>query len=181
VIGRRELFGSAIAGVALITASEARACIIVPTPKAKPFRSSQCERQIYEIVDFMNLAPGLSMSEIEKWVDDRDIDVAYEYPVSQNVGGVLYNYMFFKEYKMSGGKLDAKPIRVAEINLVRQTKNQAAFQFTLEREQFFPADDEGCDGLFTHDEYVGKTQTAFIARFLNNKLESFREFEEWFA
>ena len=181
MIGRRVLLGASVIGASFIASSTAEACSIIATPKAKSFKASVCEQQIYDLVAFLNKAPSLSRVEIEKWVDDRGVDVYYEYPLSQNVGGVLYNYLFFQEYHISGGKPDPKPMQVSDVNLIRQVKNQAAYQFTIDRTQFFPADEEGCKGLFTHDEYFGATKTAFIAKFLNNKMTDFREFPEWFV
>src|SRR3546814_1010192 len=94
----------------------------------------------------MNEAPSLPPGAVSDWVDSRAIEVEVEYPVSENVGGALYNYLFFREYRISGGKLDPDPIRLKEINLIRNVKNHASFQFTLTRNQFSPADDEGCNG-----------------------------------
>lgn len=181
MIGRRELLGIGAVGATLFASSAAQACTIVPPPKIKPFRRNECEQQIHDLVAFMNEAPNLSAKAVSDWVDRRDIDVEFEYPLSENVGGVLYNYLFFREYKISGGKIDPNPIKLKEINLIRHVGNKAAFQFTLVRNQFFPADLEGCNGLFTHEEYFGETETAFIARYSNNKLNSFRDFPEWFV
>ncbi|MBE1525617.1 hypothetical protein GGC65_000073 [Sphingopyxis sp. OAS728] len=181
VIGRRELLWMGAAGATLFASPATQACTIIPPEKAKPFRRGECERQIHDLIAFMNEAPSLSSDAVSEWVDARDVDVEFEYPVSENVGGGLYNYLFFREYRISGGKLDPDPIKIKEINLIRNVKNHASFQFTLTRNQFFPADDEGCNGLFTHGEYFKKTDTAFIARFFNNRLKSFRDFPEWFA
>ena len=181
MIGRRAFLGVSVIGASLAASSTTEACSIVATQKAKAFQASICEQQIYDLVAFLNKASTLSRGEVEKWVDDRDVSVYYEYPLSQNVGGVLYNYLFFQEYRISGGKPDPKPMQISDVNLIRKVKNQAAFQFTLDRTQFFPADDEGCNGLFTHGEYFAETKTAFIAKFLNNKLTDFRDFPEWFV
>lgn len=181
MIGRRALLGIGATGAALFASSATQACTIIPAPKAKPFRRGMCEQQIHDLIAFMNKAPSLSPDAVSDWVDARAIEVEFEYPVSENVGGVLYNYLFFREYRISGGKLDPDPIKLKEINLIRNVKSHASFQFTLTRNQFFPADDEGCNGLFTHGEYFQKTDTAFIARFFNNRLKSFRDFPEWFA
>lgn len=181
MIGRREVLGIGAVGATLFASSAVQACTIVPSAKAKPFRRIECERQIHDLVAFMNEAPNLSAEAVSDWVDTRGIDVEFDYPLSENVDGVLYNYLFFREYKISEGKIDPDPIKIKEINLVRHVENKAAFQFTLVRNKFFPADFEGCNGLFTHDEYFVKTETSFIARFLNNKLNSFRDFPEWFV
>ncbi|WP_172705093.1 hypothetical protein [Sphingomonas sp. LH128] len=181
MIGRREALGIAAVGATLFASSAAQACTIVPPAKAEPFRRIECERQIHDLVAFMNEAPNLSAEAVSRWVDTRGIDVEFEYPLSENVGGASYNYLFFREYKISAGKIDPEDIAIKEINLVRHVGNRAALQFTLIRNQFFPADSEGCNGLFTHDEYFEKTETAFIARFLNNNLKSFRDFPEWFV
>lgn len=181
MIGRRGLLGFGAVGAALVASSATQACTIVPLPKAKPFGRSECEQQINDLVDFMNEAPNLAAEAVSDWVDRRGINVDFEYPLSENVGGPAYNYLFFREYRISEGKIDPDPIKLKEINLIRHVGNQSAFQFTLVRNQFFSADPEGCNGLFIHDEYFGKTETAFIARFLNNKLNSFRDFPEWFV
>lgn len=181
MIGRRELLGMGAVGATLLASPATHACTMVPAAKVKPFRRAECEQQIRDLVAFMNEAPSLSADAVSDWVDRHGIDVEFEYPLSKNVGGVLYNYLFFQEYRISGGKIDPDPIKIKEINLVRHLDNKAAFEFTLIRNQFFPADFEGCNGLFTHDEYFGKTETAFIARFFNNTLRSFRDFPEWFV
>ncbi|MBO9580602.1 MAG: hypothetical protein J7498_06890 [Sphingobium sp.] len=178
---RRELLGVGAVASVLLASSAANACTILPTVKAKALRLAECERQIHELVAFMNQAPGLSQDVVSEWVDRRNINVYYEYPVSENVGGSLYNYLFFREFRISGGKLDPDPIKIKEINLIRHLGGNSALQFTLIRNQFFPEDLEGCNGLFTHGDYFDKTETAFIARFFNNKLMSFRDFPEWFV
>src|SRR3546814_417462 len=181
VMGRRELMSIGAVGATLFVSSATKACTVLPTARVKPFRRAECEQQIHDLIAFMNEAPSLPPGAVSDWVDSRAIEVEVEYPVSENVGGALYNYLFFREYRISGGKLDPDPIRLKEINLIRNVKNHASFQFTLTRNQFSPADDEGCNGLFTHGEYFRKTDTAFIARFFNNRLKSFYDFPEWFA
>ena len=72
--------------------------------KPKPFRRRECEQPIHELVAFMNEAPSLSADAVTEWVDARDIEVDCDYPVSKNVGGVLYTFLFFQEFRMWGRK-----------------------------------------------------------------------------
>src|SRR3546814_12034881 len=76
----------------------------------------------------MNEAPSLPPGAVSDWVDSRAIEVEVEYPVSENVGGALYNYLFFREYRISGGKLDPDPIRLTELNLIRNVQNHASLR-----------------------------------------------------
>lgn len=179
--GRRTIL---LAAAALVTAgagaAQAGACSLTGTRRARPFRRHACERQLEELVRMLNEAPSMPAGAVEAWYEDRrfevddeilwtDSDVTVEVPV------------FLRTYRLAAGKLDSKPIRLVDLDLVRQRRNRAAFAFALKRYSYHPADPEGCNGMFTHDEYWGNEQTGYIATFVDNRLERLREFQEWFA
>ena len=175
MIGRREMLAATAAGIgAIASASGADACTLIATRRAKPFRSSTCERQIRQIVDFANLAHAKTDEEVAAWAEKTGIDAQYD-------GDDFDNNRVLQTMRISDGKVDLKPIRILEINLLRQLGNRASYQFTLRRNQFSAADDEGCNGLFTHGEFYSDVDTAFLAWFEDNEFQGFREFPEWYV
>jgi hypothetical protein len=122
----------------------------------------------------------MSAEAVEAWYEERGFEVDDEM-LSAGPDGNMEVPAFLRTYRLSDGKLDSKPIRLAELDLVRQRGSRAAFAFTLKRYSYHAADPEGCNGMLTHDEYWGEEQTGYIATFVNNRLEQLREFPEWFA
>lgn len=178
--GRRTIL---LAGAALFATSagagQAGACSLTAT-RARPFRRAECERQIEELVRMLNEAPSMPAGKVEAWYEERQFEVDDEMLWSEaNV--TVEVPAFLRSYRLSAGKLDSKPIRLTELQLVRQRKSQAAFAFTLKRHSYHPADPEGCNGMFVHEEYWGDEEAGYIATFVNNRLERLREFPEWFA
>jgi hypothetical protein len=178
--GRRAILLVAAALVAAASgAGPAGACSLTGT-RSRPFRRRACEDELEELVRILNEAPSMSAEAVEAWYEERQFEVDDEM-LWQEEGERVEVADFLRTYRLSDGKLDSKPIRLVELELVRQRKNRAAFAFVLKRHSYHAADPEGCNGLFTHDEYWGDSQSGYIATFVNNRLERLREFPEWFA
>jgi hypothetical protein len=178
--GRRTIL---LAGAALLAAAAGArptdACSLTGT-RTRPFRRGACEDELEELVRILNEAPSMSEEAVEAWYAERQFEVDHDL-LWQEEGKTVEVADFLRTYRLSDGKLDSKPIRLVELELVRQRKNRAAFAFVLKRHSYHAADPEGCNGLFAHDEYWGDEQTGYIATFVNNRVERLREFPEWFA
>ena len=179
--GRRAIL---VAGAALLAAAggagRAAACSLTASRRPRPFRRGECERAVEALVRMLNEAHSIPEEAVEKWYSERRFEIENDL-LTPDAEGLTHEVDFIRDYRMSGGKLDSKPIRLVELELVRQRGNRAAFAFALKRYSYHPADPEGCNGLFTHDEYWGEEQTGYIATFLDNRLRQLRGFPEWFA
>jgi hypothetical protein len=172
-----------LAGAALLAATagagRAQACSLTGT-RSRPFRRSACEEELAELVRILNAAPSMSEAAVEAWYEERQFEVDDDL-LEEQEGNIVDVPGFLRSYRLADGKLDSKPIRLVEVELVRQRGNRAAFAFTLKRHSYHAADPEGCNGLFTHGEYWGEERAGYIATFLNNRLTQLRAFPEWFA
>jgi hypothetical protein len=176
-IGRRALLAAALA--ATLAPGEARACELTGTRRPRPYREEECVRAIEELVRMLNEAPAMPEAAVEAWYADRQFSVDEELLFD---GSERFEApQFLRTYRISDGKPDRRPIRLAELELVRHRGNRAAFAFTLKRWSYDAADPEGCNGLFVHGEYWGEERSGFIAAFENNRMTSLRLFPEWFA
>jgi hypothetical protein len=176
-IGRRALLAAALA--ATMAGSAAQGCSLTATRRPRPYREEECVRAIEDLVRMLNEAPSMPAETVEAWYADRGFSVDDELLFDSSER--LEAPQFLRTYRVSDGKLDSKPIRLAELELVRRRGNRAAFAFTLKRWSYHAADPEGCNGMFVHGEYWGPEQAGFIAAFENNGLTSLRLFPEWFA
>lgn len=183
MIGRRELLAAGAVGAALLAAPAAQACTLTGEVRRK-FSDRACRAALEEWVELLNQGPQMSADAIAERVDDLNITID-----DDMVGEALAetantetgrDTRFYKEFRLSGGRLDTRPIRIDGINLIRQLKSRATYQFTLERYSYHPADPEGCNGLFTHDEYWGVERDSYLATFWNNRLRTIRPFPEWY-
>lgn len=182
MIDRRSLLVGAAAGMSALAAGEAEACSIVPV-RNLPFEDRACRRRIRDWVALLEQGPAMTDAAIEAaaealrgWVD-HDIVLAVlgdRVPPSPN-----WPVQFYKEFRLSAGRPDPRPIRISELNLLRRAASRAVYQFTLDRYSYHPADHEGCNGLLTHDEYYGVDRVSYLATFYNNQLQQIRWFEEW--
>ena len=183
MIGRREVLACGAAGVALALAPSAEACSLVANPRRR-FSDRACRAALQAWVDLLNRAPQMSIEQIEEVDDELSVEIDDELVddvVSEEINSAdERRQAFYKEFRLSGGRLDTRPIRIDEINLIRQLRSLATYQFTLERYSYHPADPEGCDGLFTHDEYWGLDRVSYLATFTNNRMQSVRRFPEWY-
>ena len=170
MIGRRELFAATIVTVGAIGSSAANACSLTIPRKPASFRDAYCEQRIRSFVAFANIAHVKSDEEVDKWEEQTGISPAYEGDFDETV----------KTLRLGDGKVDPKPIKIVELELIRQLKNRASYAFVLKRHRYFAADEEGCNGLFTHGEYFGEETTAYLATFENNEFRTFREFPDWY-
>ena len=183
MIRRRQLFGLTAAGASsLWLGSRAEACSISPSNRT-PFSDRNCRRALAEFVRFLNEAPSLTDDALAARADELSVSLEWEW-VAETLGdrsqAADSEYTFLREFRLSGGRLDPEPIKLVAINLIRRLGNKSTYQFTLERFSYYPADPEGCNGLFTHDEYYGVDRTAYLATFSANYLKTIRRFPEWY-
>lgn len=176
-IGRRALLAATLA--ATLAPGRAGACELTGTRRPRPYREEECVRAIEDLVRMLNEAPPMPQEKVEAWYADRRFSVDDELLFDGNAR--VEAPQFLRTYRLSDGKLDSRPIRLAELELVRRRGNRAAFAFTLKRWSYHAADPEGCNGMFVHGEYWGEERAGFIAAFENNGITSLRLFPEWFA
>lgn len=174
MIGRREAIALSVAGLGLVASQTANACSIVATRRPISFQSSSCEAKLRQFIAFANLAHAKTDDQIFEWQEKSGIDPDYD-------GHGWDSAALIKTLRMSDGKLDPTPIRIGELELLRQKQNRATYVFTLRRNQYFAADEEGCNGLFTHGEYFADTEKPYLATFENNQFQMLREFPEWYV
>jgi hypothetical protein len=162
---------------ATMAAAPAAACSIAATRKPIAFQNGACERQLYRLIEFANLASSKTNDEIDALLEKSNLSsVSYRGDQDWNASN------FVSEMRMTDGKLDERPMRIVELELVRQIKNRASYAFVIERRgMFVPADPEGCNGLWTHEEYRTNEKTAYLSEFVNNRLINFRDFSEWYV
>jgi len=184
MIERRRFVGLAFAGLGMCwSASEARACSIAAVNRT-PFSDRRCRQAIAEFVTLLNEAPSLSWDDASRRLDEMGVEIeedwARELTWDRSMTNVDRQYAFVQEYRKSGGILDPKPVEIDELNLIRRLGNRATYQFSLKRYSYHPADPEGCNGLFVHDEYYGYDRLACLATFSANRLNGVRRFPEWY-
>jgi hypothetical protein len=182
MIDRRALLVAAAAGMSALAAGSAEACSLTAT-RTVPFEDRACRQRIRDWAALLDRGPGMTDAAIEAaaeaiggWVDS-DIVVAVlgdRVPPSPN-----QPVQFYKEFRLSAGRPDSRPIRISEINLLRRVDRRAVYQFTLDRYSYHPADDEGCNGMFAHDEFYGVDRVAYLATFSNNQLQQIKTFQDW--
>jgi hypothetical protein len=147
------------------------------------FNDRTCQQQLQQFVKLLNDGPSMEpeaiTAQVEEWGISIGDDALWD-TLAEEANNVGRNYQFFKKYKISGGKIDSKPILLRDVNLIRQLKNRATYQFTLRRHSYHPADSEGCNGLFTHGEFWGNDDYSYLATFTNNRLKTVETFPEWY-
>jgi hypothetical protein len=183
MIDRRALLIGAAAGMSALAAGEAEACSITLTIHNPPFDDRTCRQRIREWVALLERGPAMTDAAIEAaaealkgWVDDdivREV-LGERLPPSPN-----RPVQFYKEFRLSAGRPDPRPIRISELRLLRRVAIRAVYQFTLDRYSYHPADDEGCNGMFVHGEYYGVDRVAYLATFRNNDLDQIKRFPDW--
>lgn len=178
-IERRTFIAATLSIGGTMFGENAAACSLAAVPRPLRFSDAQCRRQIREWVSLLNSAPSMKPDAVEAWLEERSITLDHE--LLRSGSDQVDEATFIRSFRVSAGKLDPKDIRLADIGLVRQRDNLASYAFTLRRYRYYPADDEGCNGLFVHDEYWGNEDRAFIASFTNNRMKTLRTFPEWFA
>ena len=184
MIGRRRFLGVVGVGASMIwAAEEAAACSIVAT-NVTPFSDRRSRAAIAEFVALLNEAATLPNEELMRRQDEMSVVIEDEW-VDERVGDREpghggRDYLFVKEFRVSGGRLDPRPIEIEDINLIRRLGNKATYQFTLKRYSYHPADYEGCNGLFTHDAYYGYDRLSCLATTYANRLQTVRRFPEWY-
>lgn len=183
MIGRREVLAAGAIGVALAFPAPANACSI-SVDRRERFSDRACRQAIEAWVDLLNQAPQMTLDQVSEAVDEMsvslDSDMVWDALGERTATETGRDYLFYKEFRLSGGRLDTRPIRIDEVNLIRRLRNRATYQFTLERYSFHPADPEGCNGMFTHGEFWGEERDSYLATFWNNRLQSVKPFPEWY-
>ena len=167
--------GLGMAGLGLLASNRANACTISAKRRPISFRSGSCESKLRQFIAFANIAHTKTDDEVFEWQEKTGIDPDYD--------GYEWDRSSFliKSLRMSDKKLDPKLIRIGELELLRQKQNLATYVLTLRRNQFFAADEEGCNGLFTHGEYYADTEKPYLATFENNEFRTLRDFPEWYV
>jgi|GEM_PF-2763623 len=180
---RREFLLAGAVGLGALAAPAAEACSLV-AERNTPFSEQACLRELRRFVDLLNRGPEMSLEAIAKEADELpvtvDREMIYETVAEENETETDKAYFFYKEFRLSDGKLDPRPIRVGQANLIRRLRNRATYQFTLERYSYHAADPEGCNGMFTHDEFYGVDRVSYLATFQNNRLTLVKPFPEWY-
>ncbi|MEA3014774.1 MAG: hypothetical protein QOD42_3319 [Sphingomonadales bacterium] len=181
-IDRRALLAAAAAGLSALAAGSAEACSLTGTRNV-PFEDRACRRRIRDWAALLERGPGMTDAAIDAaaeaiggWVD-RDIVVAVlgdRVPPSPD-----RPVRFYQEFRLSAGRPDPRPIRISELNLLRRVGSRAVYQFALDRYSYHPADHEGCNGMFVHDEFYGVDRVAYLATFSGNQLQQIKWFEDW--
>ena len=179
--GRRELIAAGVVGLGLVAAAPVEACSLTAV-RRRPYSDSECRRELQRFVNLLNAAPILSPEALSERA--QELSVTLDETMVENAVGDEGSWdeqrdRFYREFKISDGKPDPRPIRLREANLIRRLGNRAAYQFTLERYSYHAADEEGCNGMFTHDEYYGVDRTSYLATFVANGLEAVKDFPEW--
>lgn len=180
-IGRRAVLLGAAVGVGLL-AETAEACTIAQVRRV-PFADARCRRHIRTWVDLLDHGPAMSDQAIQaaaQALNGRlDNDIVREVLGDEVPPSPEHPIQFYKRFRLSSGRPDPRPIRISELNRLHQVGNRAVYQFTLDRYSYHPADPEGCNGMFVHDEYYGVDRTAYLATFENNVLQGIKWFDEW--
>jgi len=174
---RREVLAGGVLAAAFLAAPAAEACSITGVRRAR-FDDDACRQAIKDWVDLLNSAPKMSEEAIKAKAETLRVTLRDDL-IGDESSSSDVPVIFYRQFRLSDDRLDPRPIRISEMNLLRQLKNQAAYQFTLERYSYHAANEEGCNGLFTHGEYFGIERSAYLATFRNNKFDTIRTFPEW--
>jgi hypothetical protein len=182
MIDRRAVLIGAAAGMSALAGTSAEACSLTGT-RNLPFDDQACRRRVRDWVALLDRAPAMTDAEIEAAAQAVDMGLDADI-VTAVVGDLLppsseRTVKFYREFRLSAGRPDTRPIRISELNLLRRVRNRAVYQFTLDRYSYHPADDEGCNGMFVHGEYYGVDRTAYLATFSNNQPQGLRWFQDW--
>jgi hypothetical protein len=178
--GRRSLLAAGMT-LAAVVGTKASACSLTVPERPRRFNDAVCRRQIDELVSIFNRAPSMTKEDVGNWFEKRNINFDEYLLWSDSEQEQLSPADFIRNFKMSGGQLDTKPIRLTEVSLIKNRGNLASYAFTLRRYSYTPADPQGCNGLFTHDEFWDYAHTGYIAAFTNNRMDTLRAFPEWFS
>ncbi|HEX8389640.1 MAG TPA: hypothetical protein VF636_11515 [Sphingomonas sp.] len=171
-----------VAGVA--GAAGAEACSLTPRLKPRPHSDVACRKSLDDLIAVIRSAPSISDAELTR----RTAELAISFDSS--VSDPILDYPnrspielteLLRGWSASAGKADRKPIRLAEVNPLKENDGVALYQFTLLRDQYHPADEEGCNGLFTHEEFFGPERRSYLGTFINNRLRNVTAFDEWLA
>lgn len=189
MIARRELLAAGTAGAALFAAAPAHACSVAAT-RREPFSDRECLQSLRQWVNLLNAAPSMAENQLRGQVDDLSVSVNDDHllfgVLAERVRDPdLRSYGFYREFRLSGGRLDPRPIRLAETNRIRRVGTRATYQFTLERYRYRPdvteeeAAGDSCGNGAVPAHYETE-RTSYLATFWNNRLQAVKQFPEWY-
>lgn len=188
MIERRQVLAAGVVGAALFAAAPANACSIVASRRV-PFSERECLTQLARWVAVLNDGPSLSTQELQERVDALSVDVdddelLYRVLTDRARDPDHRSYTFYKEFRLSGGQADPRPILLAETNRIRRLRSRATYQFTLQRYRYIPAvrDEEAAGGSCetASDAHYRVERTAYLATFWNNRMQTVKLFPEWY-
>lgn len=182
---RRALF----AGAAAMTAGSvtpAKACSLVNPRRSIGFSDAACRRSLNDLVRLINDARALTDEELAHRASELSIN--FDSDVSDPIldyrnRSPIEDEELLKAWSRSAGTLDRKPIRLAEVNLLKGERGVALYQFTLRRERFYAEiteEDAASDSCgVAQPAHFETTLTSYLGVFLNNKLRTVSAFDEW--
>lgn len=161
--------------------ASADACSLAGRLKPRAFYDAACRNSLDRLVALIRMAPRRSAEELVTKAEATSIHF------DETVSDPILNYPnrspieraeLIAGWSMAGGKADRTAIRLIEVNSLKSEKGVALLQFTLQRDQFHPAD-EGCNGLFTHGDFYGPERRSYLGTFINNDLRQVTAFDQW--
>jgi len=180
VIARRALLALAV-GAGTLAIRGAEACSLVVRRDLR-FSDAACRRSLADWLRLLNEGRLLTEDQLTRRADALSVDVDQEALwsiIGDDATKVDRSYAFYRRYTSVAGKADRAPARLVEVNFLKGVHGQAIYQFTVRRDQFHPADEEGCNGLLTHGDFYGIEDRSYLGVFRNNRLATVRDFSEW--
>lgn len=112
---RRSLLNAAnTLAAACATESATSACSLSAPVRPKRFDDFACRKQIVELVDMLNRGVVIEEAEIDAWLEERPI--VFDEDLLWSGAETMSPAAFIRNFKISDGKLDSKPIRISEIS-----------------------------------------------------------------
>lgn len=176
---KRALLGGLAAAIGGAV-EPAAACSLVARPKPRRFSEAAALRSLRELVALINAAPKLTDALLGERAEALNFDAAIaDELLSYPDRSPIENSELLRAWGRADGKPDRSAIRLTETTFLKEAHGIALYQFTLTRDQYHPADTEGCNGLFVHDEYYGIERRSYLGVFVNNALRDVRSFPDW--
>lgn len=183
-ISRRKILTGAglIAGV--LAAPSAQACTVVARLKPVGFSDSKCRRSLRALIELINAASTLSVTDLVVRADNLFID--FDDSVIERILPTITVYPpensdLLLGWSLSASKRDRSPATLHEVNLLKGEKGIALYQFTLRRDLYhdeITENDDGC-GPGPRDAFYGVGDESYLGLFRNNKLREVSVFDAW--
>ena len=185
-ISRRSLIGAAGLLSTAFAASAAEACTVIGSIRPIAFSDAACRRSLRELVSLINEAPALADAELAERADG--LSIQFDESVTDELvafPGMLpiENRDLIRSWSLSAGQRDRSPIALREVNLLKDRKGIALYQFTLRRDLYHPGltgedvDGGSCD--VPHDPFYAAQDVSYLGLFFNNRLREVSAFEQW--